>query len=123
MPDPAQSPTLFDRSLLRARLKRARALGAETFLIDRVAEELGERLAAVLRQFERAVDLGTPGDAVARVLATGGKVTTLVRAAHDTQGQGLRVIADEEALPFADARSTSSSRRWRCNSSMTCRAR
>ena len=103
MPDPAQSPTLFDRSLLRARLKRARALGPETFLLDRVAEELGERLAAVLRQFERAVDLGTPGDAVARVLETGGKVTTLVRAAQDAQGEGLRVVADEEALPFADA--------------------
>src|ERR1039458_5218200 len=48
-----QSPTIFDRQLLRARQQRARALGAETFLIDRVADELGERLSAVLRQFER----------------------------------------------------------------------
>src|SRR5674476_1019994 len=38
-----QSPTIFDRKLLRARQQRARALGAETFLIDRVAAELGER--------------------------------------------------------------------------------
>src|ERR1039457_4537057 len=43
-----QSPTIFDRKLLRARQQRARALGAETFLIDRVAAELGERLAVAL---------------------------------------------------------------------------
>jgi SAM-dependent methyltransferase len=98
-----QSPTIFDRSLLRARLKRARALGPETFLVERVAGELGERLAAVLRTFDTAVDLGTPGDGLARVVKESGKAATLVRAAHDAQGDGLRVAADEEALPFADA--------------------
>jgi len=99
------SPMLFDRSLLRRRRQRARALGAETFLLDRVAEELGERLSAVLRHFDRAVDLGTPDDAVARVLAASDKIGTLVRASHDAQGDAacLRVIADEEALPFADS--------------------
>lgn len=97
------SPTLFDRSLLRARQQRARALGPETFLIDRVAQELGERLSAVLRTFDVAVDLGTPTDAVTRVLAESGKVATLVRASHDAQGDApLRVVADEETLPFAD---------------------
>jgi SAM-dependent methyltransferase len=100
------NPTIFDRSLLRARQQRARALGAETFLIDRVAAELGERLAVVLRRFERAVDLGTPTDAVRRVLADSGKVATLVAAlpspiSHDASS--LRVAADEEALPFAEA--------------------
>ena len=101
----ASGATIFDRSLLRARQRRARELGFETFLIDRVAGELGERLSAVLRQFDRAADLGTPTDAVARVLAESGKVATLVRAAHDADGDGsrLRVDADEEALPFADA--------------------
>lgn len=99
------SQTLFDRQLLRARRRRARALGPETFLLDRVAEELGERLSAVLRQFDRAVDLGTPTDAVARVLAESGKIATLVRAAHDVRGAAprLRAVADEEVLPFADA--------------------
>ena len=33
------------------------------------------------------------------------------------------VAADEEALPFAEARSIWSSRRWRCNSSTICPAR
>jgi len=99
-----QSPTIFDRKLLRARQQRARALGAETFLIDRVAAELGERLAVVMRQFERAVDLGTPTDAVRRVLAESGKVATIVSAAPAAgpRDVSLRVAADEEALPFAD---------------------
>src|SRR5450631_1048589 len=100
----SQNPTIFDRSLLRVRQQRARVLGAETFLIDRVAAELGERLAVVLRQFERAVDLGTPTDAVRRVLAESGKVGTIVSAAPAAaRGNSLRVAADEEALPFADS--------------------
>jgi SAM-dependent methyltransferase len=82
--------TIFDRNLLRLRQRRARALGPATFLVDRVAVELGERLAVVLRQFERAADLGTPTGAVRRVLTESGKVGTVVD-----------VIADEEALPFA----------------------
>jgi SAM-dependent methyltransferase len=68
-------PTIFDRALLRARQQRARALGAETFLLDRVAGELADRLSAVLRQFERAADIGTATDGLRRVLA--GKVGSL----------------------------------------------
>jgi SAM-dependent methyltransferase len=99
----SQNPTIFDRQLLRARQRRARALGAETFLIDRIAADLGERLSVVLRQFERAVDLGTPTDAVRRALAESGKVATLVSAAPTAPGDAsLQVAADEEALPFAD---------------------
>src|SRR5674476_129082 len=100
-----QSPTIFDRKLLRARQQRARALGAESFLIDRVAAELGERLAVVLRQFDCAVDLGTPTDAVRRVLAASGKVATIVVAAPAAERLAapyLGIVADEEALPFAD---------------------
>ena len=85
------TPAIFDRKLLRAWQNRARALGPATFLIDRVAIELGERLSAVLRQFDRAVDVGTPTDAVRRVLAASEKVTTVVDG----------VAIDEEVLPFA----------------------
>ncbi len=100
------NPAIFDRQLLRTRRARARALGPATFLIDRVAGELGERLSAVLRTFDVAVDLGTPTGAVRRVLAQTGKVGTLVAAAPEvTHGDEMfpRVAADEEALPFADA--------------------
>jgi SAM-dependent methyltransferase len=98
------APRLFDRSLLRRRRRRTRALGPATFLIDRVAEDLTERLAPVLRRFELAADLGSPTDALRRALA--GRVGTLVAAgaaAEDVRDHpGPRVVADEEALPFAD---------------------
>jgi SAM-dependent methyltransferase len=99
-----QNPTIFDRHLLRARQQRARALGAETFLIDHIAADLGERLSVVLRQFECAVDLGTATDAVRRALTESGKVATIVAAAPAAApgDASLRVAADEEALPFAD---------------------
>lgn len=86
----AQAPIVFDRPLLRARRRRAAALGPATFLLDRVAEELAERLGAVLRRFDLAADVGTPDDAVRRALA--GKVGSIVD-----------VIADDEALPFREA--------------------
>ena len=91
--------------MLRARQRRARALGPETFLIDRVAAELGERLSVVLRQFDLGVDLGTPTGVLRRVLAEGGKVARIVAAAPDVGASdaALRVATDEEALPFADA--------------------
>jgi SAM-dependent methyltransferase len=98
-------PQIFDRALVRVRQKRARALGPATFLLDRVAGELAERLSAVLRRFEVAIDLGTPTDAVRRVLAVSGKVKTIIAAefgATMLDGSFLRVAADEEALPFAD---------------------
>jgi SAM-dependent methyltransferase len=96
-------PTIFDRNLLRRRQRRARALGPATFLLDRVAEELGERLAVVLRKFERAVDLGTPTEALRRVLLASGKVATVVSAATGAHGDNkLHVAADEELLPFGD---------------------
>ncbi len=68
---------IFDKALLEARRQRARKQGAETFLLDRVAADLGERLSAVLRTFERAADIGTPGDAVRRALVESGKVAAV----------------------------------------------
>jgi len=98
---------VFDRQILRARRARARKLGAATFLLDRVAEDLAERLGAVLRSFEVAIDLGTPTDAVRRALALSGKAGTLIAAEPDAAvlpaGSVPRVVTDEEALPFADA--------------------
>jgi SAM-dependent methyltransferase len=97
-------PTIFDRALLRVRQRRAWALGPATFLLDRVAADLGERLAVVLRQFERAVDLGTPTDVVRRVLAENEKIKWIVSAtpAAGQAGDSLHIVADEETLPFAD---------------------
>src|SRR5690349_7581503 len=83
------TPAIFDRTLLRARQRRALALGAETFLLDRVAGDLEERLSAVLRQFQSALDIGTPTGALRHVLE--GKVGSA--AALD--------IGGDEILPLA----------------------
>jgi SAM-dependent methyltransferase len=59
---PNVAPILFDRALLQARQRRARKLGPESFLLDRVADDIDERLRAVLRNFTDAADIWTPGD-------------------------------------------------------------
>jgi SAM-dependent methyltransferase len=101
-----QHPIIFDRALLRARRRRAAALGAATFLVDRVAEDFADRLATVLRRFAYALDLGTPTDAVRRALAASGKVDNIITvdalADLPPAGAGLAVAADEEALAFRD---------------------
>ena len=95
------SPRVFDRMLLRERRRRAGALGPETFLIDRFAIELAERLDVVLRDFPLAVDLGTPTDAVRRALAGKKNVGTCL-SVDSLPREGLDVVADEEALPFRE---------------------
>jgi SAM-dependent methyltransferase len=98
----AQNPIVFDRTLLRARQRRARALGAETFLIERVAADVGERLGAVLRDFPVAADIGTPTDAVRDVLSGDRRIGMLISARALPDGE-FAVAVDEEALPFRDA--------------------
>jgi SAM-dependent methyltransferase len=101
------APLVFDRALQRQRLARAERRGFADFLIAHAAEDLGERLSAVKRDFTFALDLGTPTHAAATALAAAG-VGTIIRAAPLASpaptGDALRVVADEEALPFAEAR-------------------
>jgi SAM-dependent methyltransferase len=101
----AENPMIFDRALLRLRRRRAAALGPATFLLDRVADDLAERLATVLRRFALAVDLGTPGDAVRNALMRLESVGSIVAAdvMPDAARGEILVAADEEALPFGDA--------------------
>jgi SAM-dependent methyltransferase len=61
-PNPLPLPKLFDRALLLARQDRARRLGPAGFLLDRVAEDMEERLQAVLRDFSDVGDIWTPGE-------------------------------------------------------------
>lgn len=84
-------PRLFDRALQGERHRRATRLGPATFLLDRVAEDMAERLHAVLREFSNGVDLGTPDDQV--------------RNAIDASVRQLAAVAlptsDNEPLPLA----------------------
>lgn len=101
------APQIFDRALVRRRQLRALALGPSLFLLDRVADDLAERLAAVLRRFDIAVDLGTPGavarNAIRRLGSTGTIVTLSAIPRACTEPAKNCVVADEEALPFRDA--------------------
>jgi SAM-dependent methyltransferase len=98
--------TVFDRALLRRCRARAAALGPETFLLDRVAADMAERLTTVTRQFPLAVDLGTPNDAVRCALAETGRVGLIIAAEPDARRFApdfIRVAVDEEGVPFTDA--------------------
>jgi SAM-dependent methyltransferase len=105
MPDAplATSPQIFDRALTRARRRRAAALGPVTFLLDRVADEVADRLGAVTRRFDLAADLGTPGDAVAKALSRLPSIGTVIGSGFAANVQPMTIAADEEALPFRDA--------------------
>jgi SAM-dependent methyltransferase len=104
------SPAIFDRALIRRRRRRAAALekslGPATFLLDRARDDLVERLAAVLRRFARAVDLGTPGETIREALSRLDSIGTVVKTEaippDGPRAGELFVVADEEALPFAD---------------------
>jgi SAM-dependent methyltransferase len=105
---PTTAPVLFDRALLRARQDRARRLGPATFLLDRVAEEMAERLHAVLREFKNAADVGTPGDQVRNALA--GRFNQLARVdlpEHESeplplQPASLDLVVSALALQFVN---------------------
>jgi SAM-dependent methyltransferase len=100
------SREVFDRALLQARRARAQALGPVTFLIERTAEDLADRLAAVRRAFPLAVDLGTPtGDWRGALAASGkaGGVVAVDRAPAVGPPAAWRLVADEEALPLREA--------------------
>jgi SAM-dependent methyltransferase len=60
--NPDVAPLLFDRALLRARQNRAQRIDPATFLLDRVAEDMEERLHAVLRDFSDVAEIWTPGE-------------------------------------------------------------
>src|SRR5689334_8065335 len=107
MPPTPQMQALFDRALLAQRRRRAESLGPVTFLLDRIAEEMAERLSAVRRTFDVVVDLGTPTDAVRRAILAAGAVERIIAAAPRAPAQvdarTPMLVADEERLPFRDA--------------------
>jgi SAM-dependent methyltransferase len=88
--NPTAAPILFDRSLLRARQERALKQGPATFLLDRVGEDMQERLAAVKRDFADVADIWTPGDALRKQLGDPFKSFTHIGLQDEAQ----------EVLPF-----------------------
>ncbi|MDI1262327.1 MAG: methyltransferase domain-containing protein [bacterium] len=78
---PPAAPVLFDRALLRARIARACRGEAATFLLDRVREDLEDRLQAVTRSFADVADIWTPAVLLRQPLAD--RFQSIVRIAPD----------------------------------------
>ncbi len=100
----SSAPQIFDRPLIRRRLARALASGAEDFLLPRAAADLVDRLAPVQREFRAVLDLGTPRPVLAAALAEALPGAVLTRAAPAPEPENPRwrtVVADGEAQPFA----------------------
>lgn len=94
---------LFDTALSLTRKRRALARptpGAD-FLMQRAADDLADRLAAVERRFNRAATLFCQTGQAAGVLAASGKVDEIVRIEADPAflASGEGVIAAPETVP------------------------
>ena len=79
--NPTAAPVLFDRALLRARQDRARRGEPATFLLDRVAEDMEERLQAVRRDFSDVADIWTPSELLQK--STADRFKSITRIAAD----------------------------------------
>jgi SAM-dependent methyltransferase len=67
--NPTTAPNLFDRALLRTRIERARRAGPVTFLLERVVEDMADRLQAVTRGFSGVAEIGSPGELLRKPIA------------------------------------------------------
>ena len=102
-------PRLFDRLLHARRLDRAaKTYAAADFLKARAAENAADRLSDILRDFPVAVDLGARTGQFAQALEGAPareRIGTLIEAdlssAMLAGRSSPRLLADEEALPFA----------------------
>jgi SAM-dependent methyltransferase len=100
---------VFDRDAVRRHRARAAArAGDHDFLFREAAERMADRLADLRRRFPLALDLGARFHALGRTLGARGGIEHLVEATLTPEeaadgDAALRVVADEEALPFASA--------------------
>ncbi|MGJ4941313.1 methyltransferase domain-containing protein [Bradyrhizobium sp. HKCCYLS1011] len=86
MTSSSSAPILFDRALLAARQRRV-AGAPETFLMERVVEDMADRLLAVNRRFTAVADIWTPGGLRAPFVEGFANFTAL--AAPDTAREEL----------------------------------
>lgn len=95
-------PRLIDRAAFARFRERAGRFvgGGPDFLMRRVVDDADERLAATLRPFPRALDLASPGGALAEALRRRPAAGQVVRAAFEAGDRG-DLVCDPEKLPFA----------------------
>ncbi|MDX5594864.1 methyltransferase domain-containing protein [Pseudovibrio sp. SPO723] len=100
-------PSLFDRSLIMQRRKKALAkpVAGADFLLKAAAQDLEDRLMMLSRSFETAVDLGGHGNYTTEALRNSGKVQRVIRADLFTPDQNSGtpdLVIDDAVLPFAE---------------------
>jgi SAM-dependent methyltransferase len=93
MTNPTTAPILFDRALLRVRHQRALRLEPATFLFDRVAEDMDERLHAVLRDFADVADIWSPGEVLRK--PSRDRFKSVAEIHPDLSGQEILALAPE----------------------------
>jgi SAM-dependent methyltransferase len=98
--NPNAAPMLFDRALLRVRQSRASKLDPAMFLLDRVADDMAERLQAVVRKFDHGADIGTVGEAVRNALTS--RIGPLARVdLPDIESDGLALAPESLDLAIS----------------------
>jgi SAM-dependent methyltransferase len=85
--NPSSAPILFDRVLLLRRQERARKQGPVTFLFDRAAEDVGDRLQVVTRKFADVADVWSPAKLLPK--PTVDRFASITRIALDSDGETL----------------------------------
>lgn len=104
----ATTPLIFDRQhYFRQRNRAAQGdFPARDFLFREAADRLADRLDDIRRNFPLALELGSHTGQLREVLGGRGGIATLVQTdvscAMAAQNNGLRVVCDEEFLPFAN---------------------
>ncbi len=103
MTNPVSPSQVFDRRLLRQRRSRyAGQFAAHDFLHRVTAESLLERRADMRHALPRVLALGCPEHLIAPALAAhGAQVVQAEQLSGLLPSAGLRVVLDEELLPFA----------------------
>jgi SAM-dependent methyltransferase len=96
--NPTTAPILFDRALLRARLDRARRSGPVTFLLDRVAEDMSDRLQAVTRNFRDVAEIWSASELLREPLAN--RFQSITRVDPD-EAEALRLPAESFDLAIS----------------------
>jgi SAM-dependent methyltransferase len=104
--NPTAAPILFDRATLRARMDRARRNGPAIFLLDRVVEDLADRLQAVTRGFSDVAEIWPPGELLRKPLTDRFQSITRVEFSESEtlplEPESLDLAVSALALQFAN---------------------
>ncbi len=106
-PNNPNTMRVFDRALHAQHRARAAAnFSAHDFLLRRVAENMEDRLEIIRRDFPLALDLGAHQGFLTQMTRDAAKLGQIITADLSptmlNHAKGLRVVLDEERLPFAD---------------------